>query len=236
MEKLKERLGKQLLTQSKLLLDQMTHLEKMSISLVDGIESKLTIGLSHMLPLSLLKDTLKQVQQQFPFTQVRLVRGTVSSLLAKLNDGEYQIVLHDEFNGASEFETQPFSELSISYICSHSHPLSQYNAASNKLISQYPQVLCRATRAHSVFGEVQAPTENSWFTDNSSDTLQLVSKGVGWAIMPTAVLDAHSAFHQFQREEATGSTIRTYITTSSNRAGTPAQEYATTLLKAGSEH
>lgn len=181
-----------LAVQARALVQQMQQWEAQALAMSSGLESKLSIAIEPELLSIHWADYLAGLALQFPALEVEIVTAPHEDAMAMLHEGRVQLALlyeRAEYDGGENFQ-EVLSEQLVAVVAS-THPLAQVaGSVTSQDLIQVRQIVV-ASREQPHLKPRLLMSSRFWRTDSHIAALNLVLKGVGWAILPKTLIQPY---------------------------------------------
>lgn len=169
--------GELLLNQVKPLLKAFAYVETRALTLRNGMRTRLGLVVDNIFPRRRLFAILRQFQQQYPQTQVRLTEVLENTRADAINDEADVMVLtrRQDMTGLGEW----LMNIDFVAVAHHQHPLFQLDAPLNDdMLRPWPliKIADNQTAAHSASG--------SWTFSTIDAAIEAVMSQVGYGWLP----------------------------------------------------
>ena len=169
--------GELLLNQVKPLLKAFAYVETRAATLRNGMRTRLDLVVDNIFPRRRLFAILRQFQQQYPQTQVRLTEVLENTRADAINDEADVMVLtrRQDMTGLGEW----LMNIDFVAVAHHQHPLFQLDAPLNDdMLRPWPliKIADNQTAAHSASG--------SWTFSTIDAAIEAVMSQVGYGWLP----------------------------------------------------
>lgn len=181
--------GQRLLPYANAILQQSLEFQSIVESEKKGVESLIRLALDNALATPKLNSILAQFHERFPTSCLEIIERPSPEIinLIKCDQANIGLMLCDiPFN--KDVELSFIGELPFYAVCSKVHPLSKEKSISAHQLIQQKQIMAR--------GETEKTSEvlpivstNIWWTNSFLTIKSLVLEGVGWAYLPTHMVD-----------------------------------------------
>ncbi len=181
-----------LAVQAKALVQHMQQWEAQALAMSLGLESKLSIAIEPELLSIHWADYLAQLAVQYPTLEVEIVTAPHEDAVAMLHEGRVQLALlyeRAEYDGGENFQ-EVLSEQLIA-VAVKAHPLVQAERDIQLQDLMQTRQIVVASREQPHLRPRLLMSSLFWRTDSHIAALNLVLKGVGWAILPWTLVQPY---------------------------------------------
>ncbi|GEA49422.1 transcriptional regulator [Vibrio inusitatus NBRC 102082] len=186
--------GEHLYEQAKVLMRQADRIENYTSGVRDQVENSLVIGLDPLVPFSLIETPLEKISQKFPFTQIQIKKEKSDGLFTQLNDDKVDFVLHLTEDAIPDYyEFACIHQLEWTCVCSPDSEFADLEIVNNDLLTTERQIICTSLYEHKVLGSVGTLSQSVWLAHDQDDMIRMVEQGIGWAVLPTIMLQERVA-------------------------------------------
>lgn len=179
--------GEQVLSYVKAILAASDRLDELAVSLSDATEARLTFVLSDTLHPDVLEDLLQQFDRRFPHTEFECLIGEDEDVIDLLQKERAQVGL---IEARESYPTEIGStrlplQTAMAIYVAPAHPLAaQGRVAWDELHSW------RELRLSTFLASASEPaTGQVWSAPNYLLLLSMAVQGLGWCILPSALVD-----------------------------------------------
>lgn len=204
--------GKQLLEKSLPVLASFEELKNFAKTLSKNQELKIRLSMAALFPLTKLTQTLKNLEEKFPSTELVFTTEVLSGekLLLK---GEVDISILAGIENKIDLEYKKISEVAMPLVVSSNHPLAALKNLKKDDFKEYPQIVVRSTypdeRSFGVLKEAK-----KWYVDDLSTKLILIMEGLGWGRLPEHIVSEYierQCLSQIKAEQFEHDNIEIYL-------------------------
>lgn len=190
---------------AQLALNQMHQLTALSKHIAKKEELMVRIAVNALCPLKKLLATLKNIETEFPATQLDLSTESMGGAMERLLDDEVDIAITTQTGiEASYMEAITFTPVRILQVAHRNYPLvtdDKFNAASE--VSAYIQLVVadssqhNSTQSHDVLQGVR-----HWRVSDISTNKEIILSGMAWGGMPE---------HMIKKELSSGELVPVHV-------------------------
>jgi DNA-binding transcriptional LysR family regulator len=173
--------ARSLIPMARQVLAQANRFQQAASSYQFGEESQLSIIFEELVMPDRLNDLLAGLADQFPFTQLTSMTGVDDEIINKVATGDVDFAFiagHDTYPDEVDFIN--LGQQRVLMLASEDHPLVTRKVASLNEAANYRQII---TASATSLKRWQLSSQ-VWTCDSLLQTLELASKGVGWANAP----------------------------------------------------
>ena len=192
--------------QAQLLMKQSKHLQNAMLPFAQGLNSQVTLWCNSSAQSEYLPLLLPQYLNQNPNIQIDLKEAETQDIIQALTSGDAKLGLISSFFNADKLQTLDFSDDPLVLICPMQHALQQHTQLQLAQTLNSPFV--GLMQYHSLQQSIETQAKSLGYSiqyrlrlPNFAAIAQVVSNGVGIAIMPKRAaqrLHSHYAFHQIE--------------------------------------
>jgi len=169
------------------LLAEAHKLEAVAASLQAGTETLLRIAVDIIFPSDLLYNVLAKVSEEFPLLRIEIEETVLSGSNSLLDGGSVDIAI-SPFpypNGFSE----ELCEIDFAAVAHHSHPLHALDRPLTlEDLKSHRQIVVRDSSAQRKTNSGWLGAEQRWTVSHIRTSLDIISKGLGFAWLPLAII------------------------------------------------
>ncbi|MDQ8021301.1 MAG: LysR family transcriptional regulator [Moraxellaceae bacterium] len=194
--------------QARHMLVQLRELEAHALALSQGLESRLSIAIAPELLGCDWAAQLGTLVQRYPQLDVEVLCAPQDDALRMLHEGRVQLALvfeRSHFDGREGFEE--VSTDTLVTVLAPSHPAYESGKAfRTDELNEYRQIVVAGRDAGPTEMRLQL-SQRYWRTDNHEVAIALMQAGLGWGILPHALVRPHIAagtLVEISLENATG--------------------------------
>ena len=161
----------------------------LATSLSEGVETRICIAIEQGIFVPTLLDILDQLGERYPFIAVDLLEPGLNDVAGLLKDGRADIGLMME----QERYPQGFFYRGVGHsrlipACSPNHPLAALDLVSHADLRQHRQLITRSRAAEDTSHVREQKSPIVWYSESPYVILDLLTAGMGWALLPQTVL------------------------------------------------
>lgn len=201
--------GQIFIEHAQVILQQAKQLQQAMAPFTQGMSSNVMLWCNSSAQSEYLPTLLPQYLIENPNTQINLKEAESTIIVQAIENGTAQLGLISSFFKPNHLQTLDFSEDPLVLICPIQHELSQYHQLSLNDILSYPFV--GLMQYHSLQQSIEAQAkllgcqiQYRLRLPNFAAIAQVVSNGVGIAIIPKRAAQRHSSHFSFKQIELTG--------------------------------
>jgi len=175
--------GKLMLRRGNLLLDEVRRMEDTAAELAKGTEATLKIAVDSIYPSDCLFNAFDNLSRQFPYVRVELIETILSGSNELLLAGEVPVAISPSVpNGMLP---EPVCDIEFQAVAAHDHPLTATNSAvSYQTLKEHRQIVTRDSALGKKTDSGWLEAEQRWTVTNMTTSIDLVSRGYGYAWLP----------------------------------------------------
>ncbi|MDA0978211.1 MAG: LysR family transcriptional regulator [Proteobacteria bacterium] len=199
--------GELMLRRASYVLDEAARLESLAAGLREGVETELTIAVDHAFPQELVYDTLNRVVEEYDLLCINLRETVLSGANELLLKGQVDLAispftLPDCLN--EEICSVPF--IAVARPGHALHQTDRELALSD--LKSHRQIVVRDSASGAREDQGWLGAEQRWTVDHLRTSMDLVSRGLGFAWLPEPLIRMALAIGELQRLNLGGSTER----------------------------
>ncbi len=180
--------GEQLLEKAQGVLDSFEEFENFAKTLSKNQELKIHFSITALWPLSQVTPILKDLEIDFPETELVFNREVLSGerlLLSKAVD----IAIVEFIQNKVDLEIKQIGTLNMPLVISGSHQLANKKSLTQKDLESYPQIIVRSTLKDDErkFGVMEEAKK--WYVNDLDSKLKLIEEGLGWGRLPDHLVE-----------------------------------------------
>lgn len=185
--------GRELLPSALRLLAEAQRLETRAKALFDTAMPALYLGIDHMLEAPVMLEILKNFAKSFPNVRLQIenIAGSEAQWFFRKSGMNAAIVFSSE--PSVENRERILGHSPVSVVVAKNHPLAALPVLTTEDLRHYRQII-----VHARDSESKAPyiiTPDHWEVDSGPWALGLVSRGVGWSLLPKSLLTGRSGMN-----------------------------------------
>jgi len=190
--------GELLLKRANYLLDEARKIEKIGLTLSQGIETKLKIAVDEIFPRSILYQVLEQVSLQYPLLQIELLESVLSGASELLEHDDVEIAISPISLGAGFSESLCY--IAFSAVASPEHPLHKIKRKLTlEDLKRHRQIVVRDSaqiNKAKKASEGWLEANQRWTVSHMQSSIDMISKGLGFAWLPINLIE-----HQLENNQ-----------------------------------
>ncbi|OAN10905.1 hypothetical protein A3K86_18115 [Photobacterium jeanii] len=182
--------GIRLFDQAKVLLRQAERIQNYAKQANMAVEDSLTIVIEELIPVELIETTLEKVAQRYPLTVINLLRASGAEFEQLVSEGTALFgvcLVTDAVPRNMDFAS--IGNIEWSFICSPDFPLADLESVSIDDMLNERQIACKAMLEHPFWSSQGKISQEIWCAQYQHDLLHMVEQGIGWATVPSLLLE-----------------------------------------------
>jgi len=189
--------GAQMLRRAEQLLNQVGQLEELAQSLAAGTEAEICIAIDEIFPYEYLACALHDLAQEFPGTRVQLFETVLSGGPEMLLAGQVDLLIAGQV--PQGFLGQPLLRAEFVAVAHRDHPLLQLDRALNlRDLAAHRQIVIRDSALGKRVDSGWLGAEQRWTVTHVATSVDMISRGMGFAWLPRARVAQGLASGQLQ--------------------------------------
>lgn len=177
--------GERLYQQAKILLRQSERIEAYALGVVEEVEDLLVISVDPMLPLSIVDSALAKLSDEFPHTQVNLVKYAGKDSRDALLSGDTTISINIPLQAVPEnLDFITIIEIEWVCACSPDSKFADLELVDNETLIAERQIICSSMLENPVLESNAVMSQVHWQASDVNDLIRLVEQDLGWAFVP----------------------------------------------------
>jgi DNA-binding transcriptional LysR family regulator len=180
--------GSALLEEARELLRQCERIDGRALALLKGQEAQLRVAHDEAMPYQPVLDSLEALSDRFPTLEVQLASGAHGAVARKLVERQADLGLlfhHEQMPTA--LERRVLGSVKMVTVCASGHPLANEKRATRQRLARHRQLLISAQQTSYPGGEQLSP--QVWRADSFYVMAELLMRGLGWAWLPSHVVE-----------------------------------------------
>lgn len=186
--------GEAVVAEAREILRQCDQLQARALTLASGEEPRLTLAVDEALPYPPLMETLVALAERWPALELSLLNGAQDEIARWVDEGTAHIgVLFSQPSLPPALSVRQIARLSQAAIVATRHPLARHSEIRLSMLSRHRQLIV-ASR----LGGRHVPrlSPRVWQFNSYYAIAELVTQGIGWALVPE-----HIAAYPMYREQ-----------------------------------
>tara|TARA_Y100001956_G_C4127480_1_gene191114 strand:+ start:367 stop:1251 length:885 start_codon:yes stop_codon:yes gene_type:complete len=177
--------GKQLLPYAKATLQQHNRLKQSAAQIFNQELTDLSIAIDEGIPMKQLYSAIERVVSQFPGVNFEFLAASSVDVIELVESKRATTgILFSEIDLPVGIDFESVGSIQFDVYVSSLHPLAQSTSSNLENLTLHRQLLTRSKTAKtSSFQKAYSP--NVWYADNYYILMDLISKGFGWGVLPT---------------------------------------------------
>ncbi|GAB3534462.1 LysR family transcriptional regulator [Photobacterium alginatilyticum] len=174
--------GKEMYTEAQAVLAQCQRMQSRAMTVSTGEEISLTVAMDEAVPILSFENFFLQIAAKYPLLKLTIINGSQDDIARWVSEKRADIGILFHIKSLPEnLEFMPISQFYQSLIVSSEHPLATVSAPRVSELNRYRQLVIRER-----MGEASAKpiSSNHWYVDSYYYITALVTRGVGWALVP----------------------------------------------------
>ncbi|NKF50678.1 LysR family transcriptional regulator [Shewanella sp. WXL01] len=176
--------GKQIYSEAIAVLAQCQRLEARAMSVTKEVEISLTIAMDEAVLIDPFELMFMQLAEVYPLLKLTIINGTRSDISAWVEQGKADIgIIFSADDLSEQLEYYSVDRFYQTLIVSEKHPLAKSKRPSlTELVNHRQLVIC------DLQGKASKPiSPNYWMLDSYYYITGMVTRGIGWALVPEHV-------------------------------------------------
>jgi len=179
--------GQALVREAREILRQCDQLEARARTLAGGEESHLTLAVDEALPYPPLMDTLLVLAERWPNLELSLLNGAQADIPSWVADGTADLgVLFSQPSLPPRLDVRQIARLAQTAIVAHDHPLATASSVRLSTLSRHRQLVVASPLGGNRSARL---SPRIWQLNSYYAIAELVTQGIGWALVPTHIAD-----------------------------------------------
>lgn len=170
-----------LIAHARQVIAQANRFQQAADSYQFGQEAQLSIIFEELVMPDRLNDVLAAFAEHFPFTQMAAMTGVDNDIIEHVATGQVDFAFissHDSYPDEIDFIN--LGQQQVLMLASPDHPLVNRKVASLNALANYRQIITATSTSNNRW----QLANQIWTCDSVQQTLELASRGVGWANAP----------------------------------------------------
>ena len=179
--------GVQLLEKAEHVIESFLEFEKFANTLSKNQELKIRFSITALWPLNEITPILKELEVDFPDTEVVFNREVLSGerLLLRKN---VDIAIVELLQNKIDLEQKKIGSLKMPTVISSKHQILKKKGLKLSDLEKFPQIIVRSTLEDRErnFGVIEKAKK--WYVNDLDSKLQLIEDGLGWGGLPEHIV------------------------------------------------
>ena len=181
--------GKVLLDHARSVLQSNREFMAQATSLSEGIETRICIAIEQGIFVPSLLEILDELGDLYPFVEVDLLEPGTNDVAGLLKQGRADIGLMMEQEGYPQgFFFRGVGHSRLIPACGRDHPLAGFSQVSHADLRPHRQLIARSRSADDTSHLRERKSTKVWYSESPYVILDLLTAGMGWALLPQTVL------------------------------------------------
>ncbi len=181
--------GKVLLDHARSVLQSNREFMAQATSLSEGIETRICIAIEQGIFVPSLLEILDELGNLYPFVEVDLLEPGTNDVAGLLIQGRADIGLMMEQEGYPQgFFFRGVGHSRLIPACGRDHPLATLPQVSHADLRQHRQLIARSRSVEDTSHLRERKSAKVWYSESPYVILDLLTAGMGWALLPQTVL------------------------------------------------
>lgn len=182
--------GKQLLPYAKATLQQHNRLKQSAQQIFKQEHTDLCIAIDEGIPLDHLAHAINRVVSRYPSVNFEFLSASSVDIIELVQSKRASTgLIFSEVDLPVGIDFESVGSIQFDVYVSSQHPLARSTADNLDTLTLHRQLLVRS-KTHKTSSFQKAFSPNVWYADNYYILLDLVSKGFGWGVLPTHIVQA----------------------------------------------
>ena len=194
-----------------LVLEKMNELSGLAKRLSRHEESIVTIAVNAVCPLKAVLDTLKQIENQYDATQVKLLTEQMGGAMERLFESNADLIISTQTEiDPSIMEAKPYKTIEIIPVAHKDYPPAQSNTLkSANDMKPFVQVIVADSSQSRSKQSLDVLTNNRrWIVTDLAAKKEIIMNGMGWGGLPEYMVRQELASGELARLYVSGFDIR----------------------------
>jgi len=185
--------GEAILRDVKNILLSISQMQSRADSFSEDVDASIRIAIDEIAPNDFIINLFERFYIKYPETNLEILYGALGDIKDMVQNGRADIGLLIPLSTPDKsIVSLKISEVTFNLIASSKHPLAKMDRVSANDLERYHQ-LCITSRGGEREPELAILTSKIWMIENTHTTIDLVKKGLGFAILPDYLTDEHIA-------------------------------------------
>ncbi len=177
--------GERLYSQAKVLIRQAERIQSYAQEVVNEVEGELHIAIDPLVPFDVIDSALEKLAQQYPFTQIHIVKCTSQEITELLISEGIHLGLYITHKGVPDnLEFIAIEQVEWVCVCSPDSELADMNEVDNETLISKRQIACASMMQNPLLSATGKISQDIWTASDQDDMIRLVEQGIGWAFLP----------------------------------------------------
>ncbi|WP_299797863.1 LysR family transcriptional regulator [uncultured Shewanella sp.] len=174
--------GEDMYVEAQAVLEQCQRLQSRAMTVTTGEEIALTVAMDEAVPINTFESLFERVACRFPLLKLTIINGSQDDIAQWVDEGKADMgILFYVKSFSDSLEFMSIGQFYHSLIVSPKHPLSKIESPTIEELNQYRQLVIRDRVGSS---QAKALSANHWYIDSYYYITTLVTRGLGWALVP----------------------------------------------------
>lgn len=194
--------GRSLLPYAHGILLANQELSAKATSMSEGVEDHLCIAVEQGINLKPILDTLAAFADEFPHVTLEVLTTGPDDTANLLKEGRAVLgLMTEQEEYPTGFQFRGVGHRTVVPVCGKSHPLANLDRVAHRDLRQHRQLVLRS-RFKDVPGKLAVTkSATTWYAESPIMILDLVLRGLGWAVLPLSVVRTLVASNSLVRME-----------------------------------
>lgn len=182
--------GKQLLPYARATLQQHHRLKQSAAQIFSHEQTDLAIAIDEGIPMHHLYTALERIVTRYPGVNFEFLAAASGDVIELVESKRATTgILFSEVDLPAGIDFESVGSIQFDVYVSSQHALAQQTSPDLESLTLYRQLLVRSKTAKtSSFQKAYSP--NVWYADNYYILMDLITKGFGWGVLPTHMVQA----------------------------------------------
>lgn len=179
--------GARLLAEARVVLDRRAHMIGVAASFEAHVESRLVVAIDELYPEDLSASLFAEFAARFPHVELEVLFPMMEDVSRMILDGRADIgVMPRQEVLPAEIAFYTLGWVPLQLVCGQDHPLAQGIVAWEDL-KRHRQLMV-AMRSEGPEKQRLRTAADVWWVESHWIILQLVQRGIGWALVPDHII------------------------------------------------
>ncbi len=188
--------GELLLRRASQVLDQAEALESLADGLGQGEEAEIRLAVDAIFPVECLSMCIDELARDYPNTRVQLHETVLSGGDEKLLAGEVDLLLAGE--APAGFLGEYLGQVDFLAVSHPDHALQQVGPINLQDLANHRQIVVRDSAKQQDKDSGWLEAEQRWTVSNMSTSIDMISRGLGFAWLPLTRISEHLRMGQLK--------------------------------------
>lgn len=181
--------GKALIDHARSVLDANREFLSNASSLSEGVETQLNIAIEEGIFVQPLRKLFGALEREFPSVEIEILTPGPNDVAGLLKEGRTDLGLMMEQESYPQgFHFSGVGHLRLLPVCGKAHPLASLKKTAHADLRTHRQLITRSRHREGASHLRDQKSPNVWYVENPFTLTELLTSGIGWALLPQTVV------------------------------------------------